>query len=119
MENKTEATHYVVDLYQIENKSIDNEDFCLDILHRAVEIAGQKIINTYKYKPDANKISIKATFLTGHCNLCTWPEQTYCAIDFYGCDGEALKKGIDCLINSLNPKKIRMMELKRGNEHDN
>lgn len=117
MENKIEAAHYVVDFYQIENKSLNNEDFCLNTLHRAIEITGQKIVNIHQHKTDT-EIIISAILSTGHCNISTWPERTYCAIDFYGCNNEDLKKGIDYLVNSFNPKKIRILELKRGYESD-
>lgn len=117
---KTEAAHYVMDLYQIANyKLLDDMDYCLSTLSKAIESVSCEVLNIYQHKFSPQGISINATLSESHCAIRTWPEHAYCSIDFYSCGEKDLKKGVDCFINAFNPKKIRMIELKRGHEHDN
>jgi len=120
-ENKihnTEATHYVIDFYQIENQSLlDDLDYCVETVIKAAEISGCGILNVFKHKFHPQGVSVNATLSESHCTIHTWPERGYCAIDLYGCGDVVLSKGVEFFKQRFMPKKIEIIKLSRGNKH--
>jgi len=97
--HNTEATHYVIDFYQIENQSLlDDLDYCAETVIKAAELSGCGILNVFKHKFYPQGVSINATLSESHCAIHTWPERGYCAIDLYGCGDAVLSKGVEELI---------------------
>lgn len=114
----TEATHYVVDFYQIKNPSLlDDMDFCLKTVRDAIQAAGCGILNEFTYKFQPQGISITLTLSESHCAIHTWPERAYCAIDLYGCGDVNLRAGVDLFIERFKPGKPVVQKIKRGHEH--
>jgi len=115
----TEATHYVVDFYQIENRSLlDDLDYCVETVIKAAEISGCGILNVFKHKFHPQGVSVNATLTESHCAIHTWPERGYCAIDLYGCGDSVLSRGVEFFKQRFMPKKIEIIKLIRGNKHD-
>jgi S-adenosylmethionine decarboxylase len=114
--HNTEALHFILDLYDIENYEIlDNKDLCLQMTLEAINKAGCGILNIYTHKFEPQGLSINITLSESHCAIHTWPEKKYCAIDLYGCGNINLKTGIDHFINILKPQKKSVVRLERGN----
>jgi len=117
--HNTEATHYVVDFYQIKNGSLlDDMDFCLTAVKDAVNAAGCGILNEFSHKFHPQGVSINLTLSESHCAIHTWPERGYCAIDLYGCGDVDLQAGIDLFAERFQPGKSVVQKIKRGHEHD-
>ena len=118
--HETEATHFVVDFYQVEKPELlDDLEFCSEVVIEAATVSGCGILNIFKHKFYPQGVSVNATLSESHCAIHTWPERAYCAIDLYGCGDSNLRKGVDLFIERFKPKKTRIQELKRGHEHEN
>lgn len=117
--HETEATHFVVDFYQVENPQLlDDLEFCAATVIGAATISGCGILNVFKHKFQPQGVSVNATLSESHCAIHTWPERGYCAIDLYGCGDSNLQKGVDYFIEKFKPKKSRVQKLRRGHEHE-
>lgn len=118
--HKTEATHYIMDFYDNKNYYIlDDAKICLDMLTKALELAKCGILNIYTHKFTPQGLSINATLSESHCAIHTWPEKNYCAIDLYGCGSAVnLKAGVDFFLKALQPKKTKIIKLRRGYKED-
>jgi S-adenosylmethionine decarboxylase len=115
----TEATHYVADFYQVENKDLlDDLEYCVETVIGAAKVSGCGILNVFKHKFEPQGVSINATLSESHCAIHTWPERGYCAIDLYGCGDSDLSKGIEFFKQRFNPKKAEITKLSRGDKHD-
>jgi len=119
IEHKTEATHYVIDLYGVANSEIlDDMEKCLEMITIAIKKANCGILNIYTHRFSPQGLSINATLSESHCTIHTWPEKNYCAIDLYGCgDKPSLEKGVEYFLNTLKPEKKSIIKLKRGYEN--
>ena len=117
--HNTEATHFVVDFYEVENPALLNDlEFCADAVINAAKISGCGILNVFKYKFEPQGVSINATLSESHCAIHTWPERGYCAIDLYGCGGADLGKGIAYFKQKFKPNRTVIQKLKRGDKHE-
>lgn len=117
--HNTEATHYVVDFYNVEESSLlDNLDFCKALVEDACIIAKCGILNIFSYKFEPQGLSINATLSESHCTIHTWPEKQYCAIDLYGCGNSDLLAGIQHFSKALKPGKAVIRRIRRGHEHE-
>ena len=115
----TEATHYVVDFYEIEDKKLlDDLDYCVETVIKAAKVSGCGILNVFKHKFIPQGVSVNATLSESHCAIHTWPERGYCAIDLYGCGDADLSKGVEYFKQRFKPKKVEVVKLLRGNKHD-
>lgn len=118
--HNTEATHFVVDFYEVEDKSLlDDLEYCVETVIGAAKISGCGILNVFKYKFQPQGVSVNATLSESHCAIHTWPERGYCAIDLYGCGDSVLSKGVEYFKQRLKPKRAEVVELKRGDKHEN
>lgn len=114
-EHKTEATHYVVDFFEVEQPHLlDDMNFCLDTVTEAIRAANCGILNIYSHKFEPQGVSINATLSESHCAIHTWPEKGYCAIDLYGCGRAELHKGIEVFAARFKPGHTKTYKLSRG-----
>lgn len=115
---KIETTHLAADFYGIlDQNKLNNRDFCLAAIFDSTAAIG-KGLNLTTHILENNKINVVATSSNCQSSLQTYPEKNYCAIDLYGAEDLDLQKGIDCLISKFNPKKIQIVEFKRGRENE-
>jgi S-adenosylmethionine decarboxylase proenzyme len=115
----TEATHYVVDFYEVENPSLlDDLEFCANAVINASKVSGCGILNVFKHKFDPQGVSVNATLSESHCAIHTWPERGYCAIDLYGCGDSVLSKGVEYFKEQFKPKRAEIQMIKRGDKHE-
>lgn len=118
--HETEATHYVVDFYQIKDMHLlDDLEFCEATVVGAAKVSGCGILNVFKHKFEPQGVSVNATLSESHCAIHTWPERGYCAIDIYGCGDSDLSKGVEFFKQRFNPGKIEITKLLRGDKHGN
>jgi S-adenosylmethionine decarboxylase len=117
--HNTEATHYVVDFYGVENPTLLNDlEFCTKAVVNAAKVSGCGILNVFSHKFEPQGVSVNATLSESHCAIHTWPERGYCAIDLYGCGDSDLSKGVEHFKQQFNPKKTEIQKLKRGDKHE-
>ena len=105
--------HIILDLWGI--KMINNEKEIEKILKKAVIATNSTLINmqTHRYHPYG--FSAIALVAESHISIHTWPEYKYMAIDIFTC-GEKTDPyaAVDVFKNAFKPKKIEVMEVKRG-----
>lgn len=112
----TKGSHFIADLWNISNpKVLDDENFCADLIKKAVALANCSLISlhTKKYQPQG--LSVIALLAESHCSIHTWPESAYCGIDFYGCGPSVkIEKAIQYFLETLKPKNNKITKLDRG-----
>lgn len=86
-----------------------------EILRDAIDACGATLLNIdlHKFSPSGG-ISGVAIIKESHFSIHTWPEYNYAAIDIFVCGQVDAYKAIPVLREGFKPKKIQVMELKRG-----
>ena len=117
----TEGGHFLVDFWEVADPTLlDNMDYCIEMIRKAVELSHCKILDISKKKFDPQGLSIIAILSESHCSIHTWPEKAYCAIDLYGCGEKSdLKSGVDHFIKALKPGYKEITSVERGIRHGN
>lgn len=69
-------------------------------------------INLHKFSPQG--VSGVAVIAESHISVHTWPEYKYAAFDVFMCGDKNPYKAVDVLKEYFNPKKIEIIEIKRG-----
>jgi len=116
----TKGGHYLIDLWEVENPELlDDMDYCLRMLEEAVKASNCQILSIDKKKFDPQGLSITAILSESHCSIHTWPEESYCAIDLYGCGKKSdLKAGAEHFVRCLSPGYKEISSIERGVRHD-
>jgi len=96
-------------------KNTDSKKFIEEALAKAVDAAEATLVKMVLHKFSPFGVSGVAVIAESHLSIHTWPEREYAAIDIFTC-GRNVKpyKALEVLKKILKPKKVEIIELKRG-----
>ena len=107
------GSHIIIDLW---NTRFDNKINTLKkIIKKAVIIANATILHIHLHRFGKEEgISGVAILAESHISVHTWPERDYIAFDIFMCGGTKPKDAAEYLIDTLKPKKNKIIDLRRG-----
>jgi len=110
---KYAGIHLIVELWKANNLS--SLPKIKQILEECVKACGATLlkIDLHKFNPQGG-ISGVAIIAESHISIHSWPEYKYAAIDIFVCGEVDPYKSIPVLKKGFKPKKIQIMEIKRG-----
>jgi S-adenosylmethionine decarboxylase len=104
------------ELYGCDPASLRDLEGIVETVRRAAKEAGATIVGDFANKYDKGEgVSYILVVKESHISVHTWPELGYAAVDIYTC-GEHVDpwRAFDVIAESLNPKTVSVMEIKRG-----
>jgi S-adenosylmethionine decarboxylase len=104
------------ELYGCDPASLRDLEGIVETVRRAAREAGATIVGDFANKYDKGEgVSYILVVKESHISVHTWPELGYAAVDIYTC-GEHVDpwRAFDVIAESLNPKTVSVMEIKRG-----
>jgi len=107
--------HLLIELYECNRETLNNEKKVKEILSSAAEICGATVLNTSSHKFSPQGISAIVMIAESHLSIHTWPEYSYAAADIFTC-GITLKPevAVDYLVKELEAKNFKLQKVKRG-----
>ena len=107
------GTHLLLELWQAQN--LDSLEIIEEALIQATKAchATLREIRLHHFSPYQG-ISGVAVIQESHISIHTWPELSYAAIDVFMCGKAEPAKSIAVFKSYFKPKRIQIMELKRG-----
>jgi len=116
------GTHFMVELYGCDSKTIGDVDAIEKIMIAAATKSKARIIDKKFHTFSPHGVSGTVIIAESHLVIHTWPEHGYCAVDIFTC-GDAIDNAaaLKVLEKSLGSKHSSAMEIKRGllKESDN
>ena len=116
------GTHFMVELYGCDTKTIGDVDAIEEIMVAAATMAKAKIIDKKFHTFSPHGVSGVVIIAESHLVIHTWPEHGYCAVDIFTC-GDRIDNAaaLNVFEKRLNSKHSSAMEIKRGllNKSDN
>tara|TARA_B100000315_G_C14413192_1_gene511970 strand:- start:272 stop:724 length:453 start_codon:yes stop_codon:yes gene_type:complete len=105
--------HLLIELWGA--KALDSEPSIRRVLSDAVEACHATLldISLHQFSPTGG-ISGVAILGESHMSIHTWPEHDYAAIDVFMCGSLDPQKSVPVLKEGFQPKRIQVMEIKRG-----
>ncbi|MCD6323555.1 MAG: adenosylmethionine decarboxylase [Desulfurococcales archaeon] len=103
--------HLYANLYDIDRKILDNEEFLRDLVLRAVEAAHSTLIEIKSWKVGGQKggVSVIALVDESHIALHTWIEYGYATLDIYTCGSHTDPwAAFNLVLQELKPKKYKV-----------
>lgn len=106
--------HLIMDIYT-KSEIIDLDKELINFMKDCVRIAKNEIIKiiSHKFKPQG--FTAIALLKESHMSIHTYPEKDYIALDLYTCGKGNPRLCISYIISKLQPYKLRMIRIKRGN----
>ena len=100
--------HLLYEIYGVDKKLLDNPERIINILKKACEKSGMKVLkgDFYKFKP----VGVTAFYILAesHISIHTWPEEGSASVDIYYCgEEEQVRKAGDFLLKYLKPEKVK------------
>ncbi len=84
-------------------------------LTQAVETSGATLLKIELHKFSPQGVSGVVLIAESHISIHTWPQYQYAAIDVFTCGSKVDPyKAISSLKKNLKPKKVQILEIKRG-----
>ena len=107
------GSHLIIDLW---NTSFDNRINTLKkIIKKAILIANATMLHIHLHRFGKEEgISGVAILAESHISVHTWPERDYIAFDIFMCGNTNPKEAAQYLIDTLKPKKNKIINLRRG-----
>ncbi|MDA9655037.1 adenosylmethionine decarboxylase [Pelagibacteraceae bacterium] len=107
------GSHLIIDLW---NTSFDNRINTLKkIIKKAILIANATMLHIHLHRFGKEEgISGVAILAESHISVHTWPERDYIAFDIFMCGDTNPKEAAQFLIDTLKPKKNKIISLRRG-----
>lgn len=107
------GTHLLIEFWEAEE--LDSLKTVEAAFTEAVEACGATLleIRLHHFSPFGG-VSGVAVLKESHMSIHTWPEFGYAAIDVFMCGQVDPGKSIDVLKRYFKPKKVQIMEIKRG-----
>ena len=112
---ETLGRHVLLDLYDCNQKKLNDLTFLEERLKKAVEIAEAHLVNTTFHQFSPHGVTGIALIEESHLSIHTWPEHHYAAIDLFTCSN-AMKteEAMEYLIQELESKRPEVKDVKRG-----
>lgn len=110
---KHAGIHLIAEFWH--GKIIENEKELKEILTEAVKRANCIPLKTIIHKFEPQGITGVVLLAESHIAFHSWPEYDYVAIDIFTCGDRAIpEKALDYLSTVLNPKKVEIRNINRG-----
>lgn len=109
------GVHYVLELYQCNEKLLDDIPFIENLMLEAARLAETTVVSKSFHHFSPHGISGTIVITESHFNIHTWPEHGFAAIDLFTC-GDKLQpeKAKDYLVAQLESKDYDYTSFKRG-----
>jgi len=105
--------HIILDFWGVKN--INSVSLIRRTLTQTVKACGATLLKIDLHKFSPQGVSGMALIAESHISIHTWPEYQYVAIDVFTCGSKVdPDKAISSLKKSLKPKKVQILEIKRG-----
>lgn len=113
---KALGRHLIVEMWEAENL---NDPKALELgLREAVEAIDGTLLDVRVVEFPVHGVTGVAIIAESHVAVHTWPEYGYAAVDIFTCNQEAdLGAGVEALKRCLGPRRIQVMEVRRGLFH--
>jgi S-adenosylmethionine decarboxylase len=111
---KLNGVHYILNIYDLPFKLLDNVEIIDDIFTKAINIASMTLLNKkiHKFKPQG----ITGIYLlsTSHSSFHTYPEQGCIYIDLFSCNNnEKTEEAINFIISRFNSTNYQLNKIYR------
>ena len=109
------GSHLLIELFDCEASSIEQEGTVGDAMLRAAEDSEATIVTSsfHEFKPWG--VSGAVIIQESHYTIHTWPEHRYAAVDLFYCGGTIhVEKAIDVLKARFKPGRIKFLVVRRG-----
>ncbi len=115
MEFPTKGSHIIVELNGCSSQLISDRRFLEDSLLKAIEIANAECLQSNFQVYPSGGISAVLLLKQAHCNLHTWPEEEYVALDFYTFGNKNIPlEAVNYFAKSLKAESLYISHLSRG-----
>lgn len=107
------GTHLLIELWQAKN--IDSVRAIKKIFSKAIKDCGATLLRQdyHRFTPFKG-ISGIAIIKESHISIHSWPELNYAAVDIFVCGSVDPYRALPAIKEGFKPKKIQIIELKRG-----
>ena len=110
---KYAGTHLIAEFWG--GKNIESQKEIRNILFMAAKKSKNVPLGVKIHKFSPQGITGFILLAESHISIHTWPEINYVAIDLFSCGSKSKPhRGLEYLIKSFQPKKVKVKEIKRG-----
>ena len=85
---KALGRHLLIDLYDCDERLLDDREYIETQLHAAAEAAGARILGTLFHRFSPHGVTGVLVVQESHLAVHTWPERRYAAIDLFTCGSD-------------------------------
>lgn len=85
--------HLILDLYECDQKLLDDYDYLEKMLQTAIRMSGATLLRIIGHKFQPHGVTLLALLAESHASIHTWPEQNYAAVDLYTCNPDGISPG--------------------------
>jgi S-adenosylmethionine decarboxylase len=93
--------HYLLDLYNCDSNTLNDENYLKQLLEEAAKIAGATLLKTESHKFEPCGVTAFCLLAESHISIHTWPEKGQAAVDVFTCGncsselaGEFIAEGV-------------------------
>ena len=77
--------HLILDFYECNETLLDDYNGLLNIFEESLSLCDATVLKITGNKFEPQGVTLLALLAESHSSLHTWPENKYCAMDFYTC----------------------------------
>ncbi len=111
---KTTGTHLLLEYEGCDAVRLDDAAHLEAALRSVADAAGATVVASMLHPFSPRGVSGVLVLAESHISIHTWPEERYCAVDFYTC-GEAHPERADAILrDALGAERSERMEIARG-----
>ena len=85
---KALGRHLLIDLYDCDERLLDDREYIETQLHAAAEAAGARILGALFHRFSPHGVTGVLVVQESHLAVHTWPERRYAAIDLFTCGSD-------------------------------
>ena len=86
--------HLILDFYGCNETLLDDYNGLLSIFEESLALCNTTVLKVTGNKFEPQGVTLLALLAESHASLHTWPENKYCAMDFYTCGPTAITEEI-------------------------
>ena len=110
-----QSKHLLLELYNCDNKKLNDEPFLRFTLNRAAKLAKATVLNLISNKFEPQGVTAIALLAESHISIHTWPESNYSAVDIFTCGQNMMPElASQYLIESLMAKEHSLRVIERN-----
>jgi len=85
---KALGRHLLIDLYDCDERLLDDREYIETQLHAAAEAAGARVLGAVFHRFSPHGVTGVLVVQESHLAVHTWPERRYAAIDLFTCGSD-------------------------------